>query len=173
MTSKVVKFRWLAVVAVIVAMPAAGSAQRPGEEGRDSQTPWGDPDLQGIWEYWTFTPLERPDSLAGQEVLTDEEAAQVGEQRRRAALARDLDVSRNLGSYSQEVWTERGRATALNQPSLIVDPPDGRLPALTRSEEQRVADHRAAGGRPVRTRAVGIGTDGPEDRGLAERCLVG
>ena len=137
--------------------------------------PWGDPDLQGVWDYWTFTPLQRPDEFAGRDLLTDEEAAAVGQQGRDGALARDREGpgAGSPGGYGQEVWTERARATALNQPSLIVDPPDGKLPALTSGEEQRVNAHRAAGGRPVRTRASGMGSEGPEDRGLAERCIVG
>ena len=68
---------------------------------------------------------------------------------------------------------ERARATALTQTSLLVTPENGRLPALTAAETARVEAHRAAGGRPVRTRATGVGADGPEDRGLAERCLIG
>ncbi len=171
---------WLtaALVAAAAGMPAAAFAQGQQDDGdrrETPRTPWGDPDLQGVWDYWTFTPLERPADLEGRDVLTDEEAAEVGEQGRQAALARDRDgpAAGDPGGYGQEVWTDRARATALTQASLIVDPPSGRIPALTGSEERRVAQHRAAGGRPVRTRAGGIGTDGPEDRGLAERCIVG
>jgi len=143
--------------------------------GQSRATPWGDPDLQGVWDYWTFTPLERADEFAGRDTLTAEEAAIVGEAGRAAARATDRDGSGpgNPGAYGQEVWTERSRATALTQPSLIVDPPDGKIPALTASETNRVAAHQSSGGRPVRTRAGGIGVEGAEDRGLAERCIVG
>ena len=167
--------RWIAVLAILLVLPAEGIAQSEGDKSGTPRTPWGDPDLQGVWEYWTFTPLERPDALAGKDVLTDEEAAHVGQEGKQAALASDRDgtASGNLGSYSQEVWTERSRATALKQSSLIIDPPNGKIPPLTPAEQSRVATHRASGGRPVRTRAVGIGTDGPEDRGLSERCIVG
>ena len=163
-------------LALLAPVPAAG--QRPASEagGWDGpRTAWGDPDLQGIWDYWTFTPLQRPENLADKEVLTDEEAALFAQQASEAALAIDRDGPRagNTGAYGQAVWTERGRATALTQPSLIVDPPDGRLPPLTEVETRRVSAHRAAGRRPVRSRATGIGTDGHDDRGLAERCLVG
>ena len=170
---------WIAavLVAAAAALPDAAAAQgRPAAAGPDTpRTPWGDPDLQGIWEYWTFTPLERSADLAGRDVLTDEEAAAVAEQGRQAALARDRErpSAGDTGAYGQEVWTERSRAIALNQAALIVDPPAGRIPPLTAAEERRVVRHRAAGGRPVRVRAGGIGTDGPEDRGLAERCIVG
>ena len=158
---------------VALAWPAVAAGQGSGAE--TPRTPWGDPDLQGIWEYWTFTPLQRPDELADRAELTAEEAAAVGEQRRQAAITRDRDGPNegDTGAYGQEVWTERSRATALTQASLIVDPPNGKIPPFTASEERRIEEHRRAGGRPVRTRAGGIGSDGPEDRGLAERCIVG
>ena len=160
----------------LVPMLVAGQSQASATQAWDGpRTPWGDPDLQGVWDYWTFTPLERPDEFAGKDVLTDEEAAQVAEQGRSAALESDGDGlgAGSTGAYGQEVWTERARAPALNQPSLIVDPPNGKLPSLTPAETRRVNAHTAAGGRPVRSRAAGLGTDGPEDRGLAERCIVG
>lgn len=142
-------------------------------EASTPRTPWGEPDLQGIWEYWTFTPLEKPDELHDRDVLTDEEAAAVAQQGLQSARARDRASTDEGGSYGQEVWTERTRAVALTQPSLIIDPLDGKIPAFTAAEERRLAEHEATGGRPVRTRAVANGTDGPEDRGLAERCIVG
>ena len=167
---------WLLVAAVVVSLssvPAAGQGRAGALEG--PRTPWGDPDLQGVWDYWTFTPLERPAELAGKDVLTDEEAAAVAHAARDAALAIDRDGPQegSTGAYGQAVWTERDRATALNQTSLIVDPPDGTMPPVTPGEMRRVTAHRAAGGRPVRSRAAGVASDGPEDRGLAERCIVG
>ena len=166
----------VAVIVSLVPIPAAGQGQESVADAWDGpRTPWGDADLQGVWDYWTFTPLERPDEFAGKDVLTNEEVAQVAQRGKEAALVRDREgpAAGNTGGYGQEVWTERSRATALNQPSLIVDPPDGKVPSLTPAEERRAQAHRASRGRPVRTRAGGIGTDGPEDRGLAERCIVG
>ena len=163
-------------LASLVPVPAAGQGRAVVADARDElRTPWGDPDLQGVWDYWTFTPLQRPDEFAGKDVLTDEEAALVAQQSLDAALAIDRDGPRagDPGAYGQEVWTERGRATALTQSSLVVDPPNGKLPSLTPAETSRVSAHRAAGERPVRLRAGGIGMDGPEDRGLSERCIVG
>ena len=171
--------RYVISVPVVVGLLAGGAAAASGQsttqDGAAPRTSWGDPDLQGIWEYWTFTPLERPNELGERDVLTDEEAAEVAEQGIRAARATDSGEPNDgdTGAYGQEVWTERSRATALTQPSLIVDPRDGRIPALIASEKRRVTEHRASGGHPVRTRAAGVGTDGPEDRGLAERCIVG
>ena len=169
------------VLAAIVLVASLGAAQAAGQDGGATNggsapsTPWGDPDLQGVWEYWTFTPLEKPSALAGKEVLTDEEAATIAQQLSNEAVGRDdtRPVEGQTGGYNQSFWTERTRATALNQPSLIVDPPDGRLPPLTSGEERRAEAHRDAGEHPVRLRAAGIGANGPEDRGLAERCIVG
>ena len=163
------------VVVLLLGLAGTAGAGGQGAASATQRTPWGDPDLQGIWEYWTFTPLQRPDDLSDRAVLTEEEAAAVGERSRQAALTRDRETPAegDTGAYGQEVWTERSRATALTQASLIVDPPDGKIPPFTASEERRMEEHRRGGGRPVRTRARGIGSDGPEDRGLAERCIVG
>ena len=171
-------FGALGAIVALVSGSAYGQTQRPAagaSAAENPSTPWGDPDLQGVWDYWTFTPLERPDEFAGKDTLTQEETALVAQQGRAAALATDRDgpAEGNPGAYGQEVWTERGRATALSQPSLIVDPPDGRIPPPTPAETARIALHTDSGRRPVRTRASGIGADGPDDRGLAERCIVG
>jgi hypothetical protein len=144
-------------------------------EAATPRTPWGDPDLQGIWDYWTFTPLERPADLAGKAALTDEEVGQLARRLRDQAVGNDAKGPRpgDPGAYSQEVWTDRSRPKALTQTSIIVDPADGRIPPLTANAQKMEDAHRAAGGHPVRTRTDGVGTDGPEDRGLAERCILG
>ena len=168
-------FCWAGVAAVVVGLslsPALAAGQT-GAEG--PRTPWGDPDLQGVWDYWTFTPLERPDEFAGRGELTAEEAAVVAQESNAEALAGDDEgpPPGEVGGYSQAVWTDRARATALTQASLLVDPPDGRLPALTAEAEAAAEAHRAAGGFPVRIRVGGLNEDGPEARGVAERCLLG
>ena len=176
MHMKTTAARWAVALMVVSTFSVSAAAQGQAGARRDTtpRTPWGDPDLQGVWEYWTFTPLQRPGSLADTDVLTDEEAAAVAQRGVEAARTRD-DGARegSSGTYGQEVWTERSRATALNQPSLIVEPRNGRIPAVTPAERQRADAHRASGGRPVLHRAGGIGADGPEDRGLSERCIVG
>ena len=139
------------------------------------RTAWGDPDLRGIWDYWTFTPLERPGEFDGRERLTDEEAAAVASEGNAAALARDAQPppAGAVGAYGQAVWTDRARATALTQSSLLVDPPDGKIPGLTPEAMAATEAHARAGVPPVRLRARGISTDGPDFRGAAERCLLG
>ena len=165
----------LGLAAALVALAVAPLAGQGGAAGAAPRTPWGDPDLQGVWEYWTFTPLEKPAELAGRDVLTEEEAAVIAQRLSAEAVGRDdtRPPEGQTGGYNQSFWTERSRAEALTQPSLLVDPPDGRIPPRTEAEQRRAAAHRDAGERPVRLRATGVGSDGPEDRGLAERCIVG
>jgi hypothetical protein len=145
------------------------AAQKPAQP----RTPWGEPDLQGTWDYWTFTPLERPAEYAGRERLTTEEAVQLAKKLHEGAVSNRV-VAGDPGAYSQEVWTDRGdKLTALTQTSIIVDPPDGKIPPLTPEAARKAEAHKAAGGHPVRIRTGGVGTDDPEDRGVAERCLLG
>ncbi len=129
----------------------------PGQAADAPPTPWGPPDLSGYWEYRSTTPLERPAALAGREVLTPEEEAEylVG---RHAAIGRERDLQLNAD------WWQPGGLTD-GRTSLIVDPPDGRLPART-----------AAGRERARTLGIAIrlrSADGPEDRERYERCIMG
>jgi hypothetical protein len=161
--------------AFVFVLTSAVHAQTGRAVGDVQRTPWGDPDLQGVWDYWTFTPLERPKEYAGKAMLTDAEHAELVARLSGEAAALDARQrsARGTGAYSQEAWTDRARGTALKQTSLITDPPDGKLPPLTPEAQQKEAAHKAAGGYPVRMRTGGIGDDNPEDRGLAERCLLG
>src|SRR5262245_48250460 len=100
---------------------------------QSARTPDGRPDLQGMWLNNTATPLERPAGLAGKATVTDAEARAYENQYqldRTVALTRDtpefeLDVAGDLDTY------EPGRLLPGNRTSLINDPTDGRLPALT------------------------------------------
>ena len=174
-------YRRVCATMIVVAMLAFVGVSMAGQTRRGltdtsatPRTPWGDPDLQGVWDYWTFTPLERPDEFAERDRLTAEEAAEVARRSNAEALARDEPPPPgDVGGYSQAVWTDRARATALTQPSLLVDPQDGKLPALTPEAERRAELHSAGGGHPVRVRVGGVNEDGPEARGVAERCLLG
>ena len=146
--------------------------------------PDGKPDLQGVWDFRTLTPLERPADQADQAVLAAEEAAEI--EARAAARSAELNspttdrdellpVGGNVGGYNH-YWVDQGARVVDDQrTSLIVDPPDGRLPALQPGVEmQQLSLAEDVGGTlPVRVRAAGIGTDSHEDRGLAERCLLG
>jgi len=104
------------------------------------RTAWGDPDLQGQWNSQTSTPLERPlaGALAGKETLTDEEAEGL-----EAKHLEDGDrppAAGDPGTYNS-FWFDRGKG--VNRTSLIIDPPDGRVPAYTAEAAQRLAAERA------------------------------
>ncbi|MYD72234.1 MAG: hypothetical protein F4W89_16045 [Acidobacteria bacterium] len=156
------------------------------------RTPDGQPDLQGVWDFRTMTPLQRPEDQE-EEFLTEEEAAEAeaAANARRAALLEPSEVrteplpaggtgaerGQRVGGYN-DFWLDYGtNIIGDRRTSLIIDPPDGRLPPLT-PEGERL---RQVGSlaedlpieRPVRVRAAGTGPNDPEDRGLAERCLLG
>ena len=136
-----------AVVAVIAAVslapaPAAGQPRSTGAgTWTPPVTPWGDPDLQGQWNSQTSTPLERPleGPLAGRDTLTGEEAAAL-EETNRASF--DLPPREgSVGNYNA-FWRDVGNP--LTRTSLIVDPPDGRIPSLSAEGQKRVEAERAA-----------------------------
>jgi hypothetical protein len=142
--------------------PVVLLAQRPKEP---------QPELSGTWSFSTLTALERPAEFAGKEFLTEAEAAAFARRTmernnrdNRDTSNRDADVG---GAYN-EFWWDRGTTVALvggkYRTSLIVDPPDGRVPALTAQAQERAA------ARAAERRAHPA--DGPEDRSLGERCLM-
>lgn len=126
------------------------------------RTPDGHPDLQGIWSNATTTPLERPKKFGDKQTLTDEEAAALEEEVEALNNADRPPRAGDPGTYN-EFWWERG--TVINRTSLIVDPPDGRLPAWTQPAEAR--ERARAEARRLRGPA-----DSWEDRNLAERCIT-
>jgi hypothetical protein len=150
-----------AVIAVVMLAPgpAAGQAAAAANKSTSSRTPWGDPDLQGIWSNTTTTRLERPAELAGKQTLTDEERQALDAQ---AAQRRDRPPAPgNTGAYNS-FWTEPGRAS--QQTSLVIDPPDGRVP-FTPEERKRSDAFNAS-----------LNQDGNSDswvtRGAYERCIT-
>ena len=128
------------------------------------QTPWGDPDIQGIWSNQSPTPLERPEALAGKATLTEEEAAefeQTSLERLLKTFAREVPISGELN----EIWLEtaKGRVPPGRGTSLVVDPPDGKVPYTP--EGQKRWDVVPKIGAPLPANV-------PEDRTLAERCIT-
>ncbi len=100
-------------------------------------TPWGDPDLQGIWSYASLTPLQRPLRLENKEFYTAEEAAEINARVKLERPVRPGDV----GDYNVE-WFDRGRVSPNLRTSLIINPPNGRLP-LTPETIQQQSDQAA------------------------------
>ena len=112
------------------------------------RTPWGQPDLQGIWDFRSITPLQRPEELANKEFLTQSEASKL--EREAVERNRSLDeqpaerttVGGDVGAYNN-FWMDRGTTTVgTRHTSLITDPPNGRIPPLTPEAEKIAAADR-------------------------------
>jgi len=191
--------RVLPIAALVGAVTIAMSAQ----SSKAPRTPWGAPDLQGIWNTNTLLPLERPAKYGTRQTMTEEEHAQelAALQERNKRPGRD---SRDVGG-KPGVGTEKDVARAYNEfwfgdkptklsyrTSMVIDPPDGRIPALTPEAAKRIADKKeflaallqgTSGGRPgpISPRRKDPSpdynldrinrADGPEDRGGPERCF--
>jgi hypothetical protein len=147
---------WISAAVLLAVSFGASPSAEPGAPPALPRTPEGRPDLQGIWNNATQTPLQRPAALGAKQFYTDEELA--------ALRLRDHDTDAlpngDPGTYNQFWWEEGG---FLRQTSLIVDPPNGRIPPLTPEGERRRAEQRARGDDR---------SDNPEERNLAERCIT-
>ena len=163
-----VLFSVIGVIALSAIPVAAQTAPR---------TPWGQPDLQGVWDFRSITPLQRPEELADKEFLTAEEAANLEQETidrnedllnrpaRRTQVTESVDRGEEgAPGFYNNLWLDRGTTVVgTRRTSLVIDPSDGRIPALTPAAQERVAT-RAALNRRI--------TEGPEDRSLSERCIL-
>jgi hypothetical protein len=168
------------VLAAVFAGPILGQA--PGESAKPPaakaknwtvpRTPDGHPDLQGTWNNATLTPMERPAAFAGKATLDDAEASAYEKKDLEASNIDQKDSSllrltgdTETGGYNN-LFIDRGselaRVDGVKRTSLIVDPPDGKVPPVT----DQVRQARGRGG-------YGNRYDSVKDRPLAERCIIG
>ncbi len=155
------------VVAQSPSGPAALAANvwdptAPAQSGwTPPRTPWGDPDLQGYWLILSYTPLERPAALAEKPLYTKEEA--IGAFKKAVALDAEVDpttVHYDWKEYGMDAWQSPVRPN--RRTSLIVDPPDGKIPPLTPEAQKR----RALG-------CCGVGGTDVQSVGWYTRCILG
>src|SRR5947209_19277738 len=161
-------------------VPAASAAPglpRPTDPWKPVLGPDGHPDLQGVWMNNSATPLERQKGLEGRQFLTDEEVAELRRRADRLFKNTNADFAGGdavfLAALANVDHFKSATATGTtfemierefdNRTSLIVDPPDGRIPSLTAEAQQRRAARDAIRRRPA---------EGPEDLNHVERCLT-
>ena len=157
--------------------PAAAKDAPAARKSTPPRTSWGKPDLEGTWDFRTVTPMERPAEFAGKATLTEKEAAEYARrtvEERNADNRHDTTPRRTVNGTAEtedvalaynDFWWDRGtKVVGTRRTSLIVDPPDGRIPPLTPEAQKRLAAEDA-----LRERTA----TGPEDRSTAERCIMG
>ncbi len=160
-------------------VPAAGQASTIVSKAKTAavtktstlpRTPDGHPSLEGIWNTNTLTPLERPNQLAGKEYFTEQEATQFEKQvlENQNRDRRDKGAEADVAAAYNDAWYDSGtKVVKSRRTSLIIDPPDGKIPAFTpeaqKREDARAAERRKKGPDPA---------DSWEDRSLGERCLT-
>ena len=172
------------ILAVLVAMmlltPVLVAGQAPKTAVKTftpPKTPWGHPDLQGIWDNHSITPLERPARFAGREFLTPEEAADLEKKaiEENSDEARFENPERDVEAAYNDFWWDRAtNVVKTHRTSLIVDPPDGKIPALVPEARERQGEAELRY-RPLRATGgfeAGRGADSWFDRSLWERCIT-
>ena len=130
-------------VALLAPLPAAAQAPAPAAKKTavaktwtPPRTPDGQPDLQGVWTNPTITPFERPVALANKQFLTETEAAELEKQAAQNRVDRPPSQG-DVGNYNQ-FWFDSGtKVVSTLQTSLVVDPPDGRVPVKASAEAKR------------------------------------
>jgi hypothetical protein len=170
-------FAWLAPTPLEAqgnSAKTSGAAKPAKKAVASPRTPWGDPDLQGVWNDATSTPLQRPGELAGKDVLNDEEAADFQKQtaegltRDRRDGGKDADVNRAYNEHWMDA--RRLKITEDHRTSLIVDPADGRIPPLVPLSPDREKARAARASANVRFNA-GLPND-VYDMSLPVRCII-
>jgi hypothetical protein len=155
----------VASVCSLSVVDLSGQSRRSVSSYSAPRTAWGDPDIQGFWSYNddVDTPFERPSELGGKPTFGDEELAAVLEERAKRNVERAPTIGGETGAgptHWYEFWNAKSTRT-----SKIIDPPDGRVPALTPEAQKRVAAQLAA----LKGRGP---ADSWTDRSLGDRCIV-
>ena len=151
------QMRTIAALTALVGIVMLGPAPAMGQDGPPT-TAWGDPDLQGTWSYASLTPLQRPTSMSDKEFFTPEEAAQ----RNYSVTLDQPDAPGSVGSYNA-LWFDRGEVSSDMRTSLIVDPPDGRLPMTAETQRRQTEQREYAQAHPA---------DSWVDRTNWDRCIT-
>lgn len=158
------------ILLAIAATLVCSATQAQDSDYQVPRTEWGVPDLQGVWNFATNIPMQRPAAFADRATLSEAEIAAIG-----AQVEAGLQALTDAGPNGYNTfWLEMGSGKD-NRTSLITYPENGRLPPLQEGVDRTnggLGDD-VAGERPVRFIVGGIGKDGPEDRGLSERCMIG
>jgi hypothetical protein len=175
------------VVSILGVATLPGQSLSPEKPYTAPRTPWGDPDLQGMWPGNVSAPLQRPADMGERTTLTDEEFAQREAQARAQAAADNQQFvppspsasagqggdrggrggGRGGGIGPPDHWLERG--APIRQTSLIVDPPNGRLPALAAGAEERRKAARGGRGMPAEWRGT---ADSYDELNIYYRCIT-
>jgi len=169
----------ISLIAITVAATAAGQSTPPQARAKTAaavkevtsytppRTPDGQPDLQGIWDSASMTPLERPKDLGAKALYTKEEAAayEAGRSKDQNRDRRDGGNVADVARAYNDGWFDRGAHLGRNlRTSRVIDPPDGRFPPFTPEGQKRFDEMTAYFAQHP--------ADGPEDRPLFERCLI-
>ena len=139
------------------------------------RTDWGTPSLQGTWDFRTMTPFERPEQFKDKEFLTDEEISKIETDRAKAWEARgNVDFEEAAKAEGQQGDVDVGynqffldlgtKVNGTKRTSLVIDPPNGRVPTPSEAAIARYVEARDMWARPP---------EGPEDRNAFDRCIKG
>ena len=165
--------------AIFVALALWAAAPAAAQNNKTPRTAWGKPDLTGIWDFRTITPLERPANLADKEFLTEEEAAKAEQdvvERNRRNDSRPAERTTAGGNVDRRAdgspvfynnfWLDGGtKPVGTRRTSLVIDPPNGRVPELTPAAQKRAEERRAY----LKEHPA----DSYEDRSASDRCILG
>ena len=157
----------LSITASFQTVPLSSNAQNQNIDSYlDTATPWGDPNIQGVWDKRTITPLERPARFENRAFLSPEEITDYEKASAEREDGRPLDFGRtSISVHDPDDLDYGSKYVTTGQTSLVVQPSNGRIPAYTKS-----ADERADRARKMRE---GRGpADSWIDRNLTERCLT-